>query len=49
MQFQTQGHYGLSGMRERAQALGGSFALHQVEPSGVRIEVSLPLTKKNDA
>ena len=48
-QFQTEGHYGLSGMRERAQALGGSFVLQQVEPGGVRIKVSLPLTKKIDA
>jgi two-component system sensor histidine kinase UhpB len=42
-QFQTIGHFGLSGMRERAQALGGVFELSQVEPSGVRIVVRLPL------
>ncbi len=45
-QFQGGGHYGLSGMRERAQALGGSFELTQVEPSGVRIQVELPLTQE---
>ena len=45
-QFQGGGHFGLSGMRERAQALGGSFELTQVEPSGVRIQVELPLTQE---
>jgi len=45
-QFQTIGHFGLSGMRERAQALGGVFELTQVEPSGVRILARLPLQKK---
>ena len=44
--FQTNGHYGLSGMRERTQALGGSFQLTQVQPGGVCIQVSLPLQKK---
>jgi signal transduction histidine kinase len=31
-------------MRERAQALGGSFDLDQIEPAGVRVRVSLPMT-----
>ena len=44
--FQSAGHYGLLGMRERVQALGGSFELRQAEPSGVWIQVSLPLTKE---
>ncbi len=44
--FQSAGHYGLSGMRERAQALGGSFKLTQLEPSGVGIQVKLPLTQE---
>lgn len=34
--------YGLIGMRERAEALGGSFHWH--EDNGVRVVVSLPLT-----
>ena len=42
--FQSNGHYGLSGMRERVQALGGSFALLQGEPSGVAIQVCLPFS-----
>jgi two-component system, NarL family, sensor histidine kinase UhpB len=42
-QFQAPGHYGVLGMRERAQALGGSFDVDQMEPAGVRIRVSLPI------
>jgi two-component system, NarL family, sensor histidine kinase UhpB len=38
-QFESAGHYGLMGMRERAQALGGKLALEQVEPAGVRVRV----------
>lgn len=45
-EFQTSGHFGLSGMRERAQALGGVFELTQLAPTGVRIRVRLPLSKK---
>jgi two-component system sensor histidine kinase UhpB len=43
-QLQAPGHYGVLGMRERAQALGGSFELAQIEPAGVRLRVSLPIT-----
>jgi two-component system, NarL family, sensor histidine kinase UhpB len=43
VQFQSPGHYGVLGMRERAQALGGSFDLEQIEPVGVRVRVSLPM------
>lgn len=42
-QFQAPGHYGVLGMRERAQALGGSFDVEQMERTGVRIRVSLPI------
>jgi len=45
-QFQTPGHYGVLGMRERAQALGGSFELEQIEPAGVRVRARLPLAKQ---
>jgi two-component system sensor histidine kinase UhpB len=48
-EFQTDGHFGLSGMRERALALGGVFELSQVAPSGVRIWVRLPLTMKEQS
>ena len=43
-QFHPPGHFGVLGMRERAEALGGSFNLVQIEPSGVRVCVVLPLT-----
>ena len=39
-QFESAGHYGLLGMRERAQALGGQFELEQVEPTGMRVRVN---------
>ena len=42
-QFHAPGHYGVLGMQERAQALGGSFELDQIEPAGVRVRVSLPI------
>jgi two-component system, NarL family, sensor histidine kinase UhpB len=42
-QFQAPGHYGVLGMRERAQALGGRFEIDQIEPTGVRIRVNLPI------
>lgn len=43
-QLQEPGHYGVLGMRERAQALGGSFELVQIEPTGVGLRVRLPIT-----
>ena len=45
-QFHTPGHFGVLGMRERAQALGGSFKVVQIEPSGIRVCVVLPLTHR---
>lgn len=35
-------HFGLRGMRERAQRCGGTFHLHTEPGKGVRIEVQLP-------
>ena len=46
-QFESAGHYGLMGMRERAQALGGQFALEQAEPSGVRVRVHWPIPTRS--
>ena len=48
-QFHTPGHFGVLGMRERAQALGGNFNLEQIEPSGVRVRVVLPLNGKQES
>jgi len=46
--FEVPGHYGVLGMRERAQALGGRFALEQNEPAGVRVRISLPLARQQE-
>ena len=48
-QFESAGHYGLMGMRERAQALGGQFALEQVEPTGVRVRVNWPSHTRSES
>ena len=48
-QFESSGHYGLLGMRERAQALGGKFDLEQVEPTGVRVRVNLPIQTRSES
>jgi two-component system, NarL family, sensor histidine kinase UhpB len=48
-QFHAPGHFGVMGMRERAQALGGSFDLDQMKPAGVRIRVSIPLNRKQES
>jgi two-component system sensor histidine kinase UhpB len=45
-QWQTAGRYGVLGMRERAQALGGTCDLDQMPPAGVRVRVRLPLKMK---
>ena len=44
-QLEARGHYGVPGMRERAQALGGRFAIEQVPDGGVRVRVRLPLVR----
>ena len=37
------GQYGVIGMRERAQGLGGAFSFESLQPSGVRVAAVLPL------
>lgn len=37
------GHYGLRGMRERIEAIGGHLTLHSGKEQGTTIEVELPL------
>jgi hypothetical protein len=39
--------FGLLGMRERAQSLGGEFKLTSSLGEGVVIKVSIPLTMEN--
>jgi two-component system sensor histidine kinase UhpB len=38
------GQFGVIGMRERAQGLGGSFSFSSLEPSGARVLAILPLS-----
>lgn len=38
-----EGHYGLRGMRERVEAIGGRLMLHSGEGQGTMIEVEVPL------
>ncbi len=38
-----QGHYGLLGMRERLEGLGGTLTLSPVAPHGTMVEASLPV------
>jgi len=45
--FQVPGHYGVQGMRERAQALGGSFEVAAVESGGVSVRARLPLVRQH--
>lgn len=37
------GHFGLLGMRERVQKLGGQFTLHSAPGKGTTVEVAVPL------
>lgn len=46
--WQDSGHFGVIGMHERAQGLGGSLHFDILKPSGVRISAVLPL-KHNSA
>jgi signal transduction histidine kinase len=40
-----QGHYGLHGMRERAELVGGKFTVWSQVESGTEIELSIPASK----
>jgi signal transduction histidine kinase len=44
--FFSHGHYGVLGIKERAQALEGIFELENIEPTGIRVGVKLPTTRK---
>lgn len=41
------GHFGILGMRERAERLGGKFALASCPGSGTQVEVTVPLASRN--
>jgi len=44
-----EGHLGLSGMRERAESLGGTFQVITAPGAGTRIEVDLPLQAEGES
>jgi signal transduction histidine kinase len=39
----TPGHYGLRGLRERVEGLGGTFNISKGNPKGVRLEFRIPV------
>jgi signal transduction histidine kinase len=39
----SNGHYGLRGMRERVEAIGGHLTLHSGQEQGTTLEIELPL------
>jgi hypothetical protein len=41
--WELTGHFGVIGMRERAQSLGGTFVIEPMGAGGVRMRASLPL------
>ena len=43
------GHYGIIGMRERIEHLGGKFLLRSGPGAGTHLEVAVPLTKRPSA
>ena len=45
--FLVPGHFGVLGIKERAYALEGIFELENLQPTGIRIAVKLPITRKN--
>jgi signal transduction histidine kinase len=38
------GHFGILGMRERAERLGGELQLHSEPGEGTEVEVTVPLS-----
>ncbi|MBO0796101.1 MAG: hypothetical protein J2P36_34860 [Ktedonobacteraceae bacterium] len=43
-----QGHYGLTGLRERARLLGGQFSLLSTPGKGTTLRLLLPADRKGD-
>jgi signal transduction histidine kinase len=39
------GHYGLRGLRERIEGVGGQFAISRTSPAGTRLEARIPLVE----
>lgn len=43
--FARPGHFGLRGLAERVERLGGTFSVRNAEPRGTRIEARIPLVR----
>jgi signal transduction histidine kinase len=41
---EADGHFGILGMRERAERLGGALQLHSQPGEGTEVEVTVPLS-----
>ncbi|MBI2316684.1 MAG: hypothetical protein HYU75_06630 [Betaproteobacteria bacterium] len=46
--LKTGGHLGLVGMRERVEALGGSFAVSSAPNRGTTVRTTLPLSRQEE-
>ena len=46
--WQESGHFGVIGMSERAQGLGGEFFFEALQPQGARVMAVLPLSHNTD-
>jgi signal transduction histidine kinase len=44
LDFACQGHWGLLGMAERVEAIGGHFQVASLPGAGTRLQVTVPLT-----
>jgi PAS domain S-box-containing protein len=44
-----EGHLGLAGMRERAEAIGGQLIIQSAKREGTRLEISVPLPRPGQA
>ena len=47
--FESDGHLGLVGMRERIVALGGTVQVRSAPGAGVDIEIEVPVLQEDDA
>jgi signal transduction histidine kinase len=47
--FESEGHLGLAGMRERITALGGEVTVHAAPGAGVTLDIRIPLSEGADS
>ena len=46
--WEQTGHFGVIGMRERAESLGGTFVIEPIGAGGVRMRATLPIQRATD-